>query len=763
MDLLQLGLSNAVLATLLAILVAILAAVCRRPALTHALWLLVLLKLVTPPLLPVALPWPSPLAEMPTDRKTTAREPPLLPRLEPLPFRQADEERQLPRPIVEEPRAAALLAERAVPEETAPWRSALLAFWLTGSCLWWTVAAVRVGRFRRLLRLAQLAPADVQEQARQLAVRLGLRHCPAVWFVPACVSPLMWALGWSPRLLLPAELWERLTPEQRATLLAHELAHLRRRDPWVRRLELLALGLYWWHPVAWWARRVLAEAEEQCCDAWVVWALPEAAPAYAAALVETVAFLSRARRPVPLAASGAGHVGAIKRRLTMILRGPCSRALSGAGLVAVLGLAAILLPLLPTWAQEAPHEQPAAAALPAAKAAALPATQTVPGPEKSAKQKPPSGQSKTIQPPANLDPALAEQVQQARDDIELLEAQLEIKRAQVRAARTALESALQQRKQLANLAASGTLPRETLDRAVREAAALEAQLLIKEAEVREPEVRLRQARRRLAALELRGRTVVDPSVNEAWADALFDHRLIDFGNVQSGAKLAWHFRLTNKTATTLRFRVYPTSAAVPLAGKIATELKPGQQEDITGTLLTGRFAGPKTFIVTVEFSQPRIAEVKLAIRANSQPAGEKQPDPLPQAKGPPDRDRLLELEKKLGDLLKEVESLRKRLSVPTKPAPDEIEINERAFTIPIQIGKERKDIREIRVFVSPDGGGTWEQVATLPPTAQDFRFVAPADGIYWFRITVVNATGTPFPAENTNAAPALKVFVRTNR
>src|SRR5207248_9487495 len=135
------------------------------------------------------------------------------------------------------------------------------------------------------------------ERGRRLAARLGLARCPDVALVPACISPLLWALGRVPRLLLPAELWQRLTPEQRDTLLAHELAHLRRGDPWVRRLELLALGLYWWHPVAWWARRELAAAGEECCDAWVVWALPEAAPAYAAALVETVAFLSRTRRP----------------------------------------------------------------------------------------------------------------------------------------------------------------------------------------------------------------------------------------------------------------------------------------------------------------------------------------------------------------------------------------------------------------------------------------------------------------------------------
>ena len=40
----------------LALLVAILGRACRRPALIHGLWLVVMLKLVTPPVVPVSLP-----------------------------------------------------------------------------------------------------------------------------------------------------------------------------------------------------------------------------------------------------------------------------------------------------------------------------------------------------------------------------------------------------------------------------------------------------------------------------------------------------------------------------------------------------------------------------------------------------------------------------------------------------------------------------------------------------------------------------------
>ncbi len=54
------GVSNAVSATFLALLVACVARpLARRPAVLHCLWFLVLLKLVTPPLYEVAIPWPA--------------------------------------------------------------------------------------------------------------------------------------------------------------------------------------------------------------------------------------------------------------------------------------------------------------------------------------------------------------------------------------------------------------------------------------------------------------------------------------------------------------------------------------------------------------------------------------------------------------------------------------------------------------------------------------------------------------------------------
>ncbi len=355
--LLRVGLTNAVAAGALALLAAAVGYFCRRPALRHALWLLVLLKLVTPPLIDIPVWRAVPSAEA---AAPPADSPEVVMDLRPAPPDDAEPAAPQEEPaIVMAPPAAAdepaAAPQEAPTEPAAPpiaWRPLLAAAWLCGSGLWLLLAAVRARRFARLLRHARPAPAWLLREADELAKRLGLSRAPALHLVPGRVSPMLWAPLWSARLLLPADLLTRLDAAGRRTLLAHELAHLRRGDHRVRLFELVVTGLFWWHPVVWWARRELREAEELCCDAWVLWALPELAKPYALALVETVDFLSDAPAALPALASGMGHVHDLRRRVTMIMQGTTPRALTWGGLLGLVGLGAFLLPVAPSWGQE---------------------------------------------------------------------------------------------------------------------------------------------------------------------------------------------------------------------------------------------------------------------------------------------------------------------------------------------------------------------------------------------------------------------------
>src|SRR6266540_5408497 len=127
--LLDAALNNAVLAAALALPVACAARFCRRPALAHVLWLLVLLKLLTPPLVELPVPWPGeappeavPAAAPPTDSEVPATFDPAEP----------EEEPGAPPRIAPTPHAPAPVAW----SKGWTWRQAAAAVWLTGTLVW---------------------------------------------------------------------------------------------------------------------------------------------------------------------------------------------------------------------------------------------------------------------------------------------------------------------------------------------------------------------------------------------------------------------------------------------------------------------------------------------------------------------------------------------------------------------------------------------------------------------------------------------------
>jgi beta-lactamase regulating signal transducer with metallopeptidase domain len=178
---------------------------------------------------------------------------------------------------------------------------ALAAIWCAGSACIAIGYAFRIGRFARWLREMDRPSDEIYAAVERMAAKLGLRRAPEVVMTSRAVPPLVWCAGSRPRLVLPAELFERLSETARTTILAHELTHIRRGDYLVRLLELAAKTVFWWHPVVWWACAQLHDLEEQCCDAGVLELVPNQVRTYASALVDTLEFLSgQTRVVVPL-------------------------------------------------------------------------------------------------------------------------------------------------------------------------------------------------------------------------------------------------------------------------------------------------------------------------------------------------------------------------------------------------------------------------------------------------------------------------------
>ncbi|NQT11337.1 MAG: M56 family metallopeptidase, partial [Planctomycetes bacterium] len=234
-----------------------------------------------------------------------------------------------------------------------PWLAVLASTWGTGIVLVATGRACHVLRFLSLVRAAETPPSAVLNMADDVGKRLGLKRVPEILLLPIRLSPLVWSLGGRPRVLLPAALFQRLDADGQEAILAHELGHVRRKDHWVRLLELLISTLFWWHPAVWWACRKLRDLEEQCCDGLVLGALPHGARAYANAIVDTLDFLSGQSRPVPLVATGAMSAGSIARRIKM-LKNPASVGPLTVGRLALLAAAAAL-PMALAFAAQPPQ------------------------------------------------------------------------------------------------------------------------------------------------------------------------------------------------------------------------------------------------------------------------------------------------------------------------------------------------------------------------------------------------------------------------
>src|SRR5439155_2637267 len=72
------------------------------------------------------------------------------------------------------------------------------------------------------------------------------------------------------RVMLPRAIVERLSRAELETILAHELAHHRRRDTIVTILQLIVLAAWWFNPLAWLIGRALRRVREECCDDVVI-------------------------------------------------------------------------------------------------------------------------------------------------------------------------------------------------------------------------------------------------------------------------------------------------------------------------------------------------------------------------------------------------------------------------------------------------------------------------------------------------------------
>ena len=226
----------------------------------------------------------------------------------------------------------------------------LLLCWLIVAGVIFAIFTLRFLTFLRWVNRTKLRAENRCEYSMRLnglvariEEKLGMRRRTRVEVVDALIGPAIVGIL-SPTILLPKVVVDRIPDKHLETLIAHELVHFRRGDLWWSALQTLAVCGYWFHPLVWLARSVMNREAEKCCDEETIGSLKCEPGEYARCLI-SVLECKHLLRAAPLL-PGVRPVDVTVKRLERIMRlrqGCHSQCPSWVRITLLLG-AIILLP-----------------------------------------------------------------------------------------------------------------------------------------------------------------------------------------------------------------------------------------------------------------------------------------------------------------------------------------------------------------------------------------------------------------------------------
>ncbi|UKL01112.1 M56 family metallopeptidase [Brevibacillus brevis] len=130
-----------------------------------------------------------------------------------------------------------------------------------------------------------------------------------------CISGLI-----HPWIFVPELVVKELTSTQLLHIFSHELAHLKRKDTWWNVLSCFVLAIHWMNPIVWICIKRMKADREIACDAYVLDVLGEnEATPYGLTMIDFLKlFSSKSAHPQLLYFGGTNNQNEMVRRITMI-------------------------------------------------------------------------------------------------------------------------------------------------------------------------------------------------------------------------------------------------------------------------------------------------------------------------------------------------------------------------------------------------------------------------------------------------------------
>jgi bla regulator protein blaR1 len=205
------------------------------------------------------------------------------------------------------------------------------AGFLSALCFW----VLSWQRVKAVMRNASPEPDGMEaEILGRLRERMKVKSEVALLVSDAAMEPGIVGI-WRSTLVWPRGISERLSEEQIEAVIAHELAHVSRRDNLTAALAMLGTAIFWFYPLVGWMKARMLDARERACDEAVLLVGHEP-EVYASSILRACEFSIES----PLACVSGITGSDLKERVRRIMGGNPVRRLSRATTIVLTALCA---------------------------------------------------------------------------------------------------------------------------------------------------------------------------------------------------------------------------------------------------------------------------------------------------------------------------------------------------------------------------------------------------------------------------------------